>query len=116
MITTVDNPSTVWQDAVLPPDRSRGGEDVPLLEEAYRAKDPADLRQRLKNERWSYKPLARHLGVSRSAVGHWVTGRRRIPPAQALKIAEVLKVDPAVLFVREVSTTVTADANDGRQA
>jgi hypothetical protein len=115
MITGVDNPSTVWQDADQHPDRSTEGATLPLLEDAYRVKDPDKLRAKLKSERWSYRLLARQLGVSKDAIGKYVTGKRRIPPARALKIAEVVNFNPADFFVHEVSTTVGSHANDERQ-
>jgi transcriptional regulator with XRE-family HTH domain len=103
------------KDAPLPLHRSIEGAELPLLEEAYRVKDSDRLRRLLKSERWSYRLLARQLGVAKATIGKYVAGQRRIPPARALQIAEVLKVDPADLFVREVSTTVGATGNEDRR-
>jgi SOS-response transcriptional repressor LexA len=55
------------------------------------------LKQKMKELALTQEELARKLGVTRSAVAHYVQGTRHPPLKQMVKLASVLKVDPAWL-------------------
>jgi transcriptional regulator with XRE-family HTH domain len=78
----------------------------PPLEESYRVRDPALLRQLLKSTRHSYRTLAEVVGCSKSMVHLIVTGGANASPRVASAIAEELKVDRGVLFVLGSSSRV----------
>ena len=57
----------------------------------------ARLKLKMKELGLTQEELARKLGVTRSAVAHYVQGTRHPPLKQMVKLAGILKVDPAWL-------------------
>lgn len=60
--------------------------------------------------------LAKTLGLSRSAIGHYMTGTRHPPLKQFVKIATLLKTDPAWLQFGKISSSDTKVSNSKTKA
>lgn len=65
------------------------------------------LRERRLLKHWTQEDLAIKIGVNKSLVGHWETGRARVSLDDLEKLAEVLETSKAYLLGIETPTFVT---------
>lgn len=73
------------------------------------------LKIKMKELGLTQEELANKLGVTRSAVAHYVQGTRHPPLKQVVKLAAILKVDPAWLqFGKDQDTSVTTSQTSGK--
>lgn len=54
---------------------------------------PETLRTAMADGGWSVRRLARELGVTRGAIGHWLRPRSVPSPAAAVRVREVLGIE-----------------------
>lgn len=70
------------------------------------------LKSKMKELGLTQHELAKKMGVTRSAIAHYVQGTRHPPLRQVIKLATILKVDPAWLqFGKAQGPTNTASQN-----
>ncbi|HZW61291.1 MAG TPA: S24 family peptidase [Candidatus Babeliales bacterium] len=74
------------------------------------------LKSKMKELGLTQEELARKLGVTRSAVAHYVQGTRQPPLKQMVKLAGVLKVDPSWLQFGKAQDTATSAKQQSRKA
>lgn len=73
------------------------------------------LKSKMQELGLTQEELANKLGVTRSAVAHYVQGTRHPPLKQVIKLAAVLKVSPAWLqFGKEQETTTTSSQRSAK--
>jgi SOS-response transcriptional repressor LexA len=68
------------------------------------------LKSKMKELDLTQEELAKKLGVTRSAVAHYVQGTRHPPLRQVIKLAAILKTDPAWLQFGESQETATSSS------
>src|SRR5580658_6951576 len=66
------------------------------------------LKLKMKELGLTQEELANKLGLTRSAVAHYVRGTRHPPLRQVIKLASILKVDPAWLQFGKAQDVMTA--------
>lgn len=73
------------------------------------------LKLKMKELDLTQEELAKKLGVTRSAVAHYVQGTRQPPLKQVIKLANIFKTDPAWLQFGEYQKSVTSTASNIKQ-
>jgi transcriptional regulator with XRE-family HTH domain len=98
--------------ACLSPGRtSQGGDDVPTA--GQRKAFAAALHQALADRRLSGRALARAVGVSAAAVGHWLRAETAPRPDTAARIEAALELDPGTLS-QPLGYVIISQTSDGR--
>lgn len=69
-----------------------------------------NLKELLKSKRWNSSLIAPYLGVNRTSVHYWITGKTEPNVETIKKIAELCEVDPSVVYNAVLKTREEAKA------
>ena len=74
------------------------------------------LKSKMKELGLTQEELAKKMGVTRSAVAHYVQGTRHPPVRQIIKLASILKIDPAWLQFGKTQESANSSSQKPKQS